>query len=541
VSGVSWWQSGVVYQIYPRSFQDSNGDGVGDLKGIEHRLEHLATLGIDAIWISPICTSPMADFGYDVADYCDIDPRFGTLADFDRLVAAAHARGIKVILDFVPNHSSNQHPWFVESRSSRDSEKRDWYVWRDAAPGGGPPNNWISDFGGSAWEWDEATGQYYLHAFLKEQPDLNWRNPAVQQAMYDVLRFWFARGVDGFRIDVLWHLVKAEGFPDNPPNPAYRAGMGEMHRVLQLHSTDQPEVHAIAGEMRRFADSYGERVLIGEIYLPIERLMHYYGRDTAGVHLPVNFQLIDAPWDARGLAAMIAEYEAALPAGAWPNWVLGNHDRPRIAAKVGEPQARVAAMLLLTLRGTPTLYYGDELGIGRVDIPPAQVQDPRELREPGLGLGRDPMRTPMPWDDTPNAGFSTAAPWLPLNADWRDRNVARLAAAPGSMLTLHRSLLALRRARPALSIGALTLIDGAFADADVLAYERRHGDERLLVALNLGHAPRELTLPPWAHGARVLLSTIAAPPDAPAANATTAERLVLRADEGVVLAGASVP
>jgi glycosidase len=541
VSGVSWWQSGVVYQIYPRSFQDSNGDGVGDLKGIEHRLEHLATLGIDAIWISPICPSPMADFGYDVSDYCDIDPRFGTLADFDGLVAAAHARGIEVILDFVPNHSSNQHPWFVESRSSRESPRRDWYIWRDAAPGGGPPNNWISDFGGSAGEWDEATSQYYLHAFLKEQPDLNWRNPAVQQAMYDVLRFWFARGVDGFRIDVLWHLVKAEGFPDNPPNPAYRAGMGEMHRVLQLHSTDQPEVHAIAGEMRRIADSYGERVLIGEIYLPIERLMHYYGRDTAGVHLPFNFQLIDAPWDARGLAAMIAEYEAALPAGAWPNWVLGNHDRPRIAAKVGEPQARVAAMLLLTLRGTPTLYYGDELGIGRVDIPPAQVQDPRELREPGLGLGRDPVRTPMPWDDTPNAGFSTAAPWLPLNADWRDRNVARLAAAPGSMLTLHRSLLALRRARPALSIGALTLIDGAFADADVLAYERRHGDERLLVALNLGHAPRELTLPPWAHGARVLLSTIAAPPDAPDANATTGDRLVLRADEGVVLAGASVP
>jgi glycosidase len=483
----------------------------------------------------------MADFGYDVSEYCDIDPRFGTLADFDDLVTAAHARGIEVILDFVPNHSSNQHPWFVESRSSRESPRRDWYIWRDAAPGGGPPNNWISDFGGSAWEWDEATGQYYLHAFLKEQPDLNWRNPAVQQAMYDVLRFWFARGVDGFRIDVLWHLVKAEGFPDNPPNPAYRAGMGEMHRVLQLHSTDQPEVHAIAGEMRRIADSYGERVLIGEIYLPIERLMHYYGRDTAGVHLPFNFQLIDAPWDARGLAAMIAEYEAALPAGAWPNWVLGNHDRPRIAAKVGEPQARVAAMLLLTLRGTPTLYYGDELGIGRVDIPPAQVQDPRELREPGLGLGRDPMRTPMPWDDTPNAGFSTAAPWLPLNADWRDRNVARLAGAPGSMLTLHRSLLALRRARPALSIGALTLIDGAFADADVLAYERRHGDERLLVALNLGHAPRELTLPPWAHGARVLLSTIAGPPDAPAANATTVDRLVLRADEGVVLAGASVP
>ena len=305
----AWWQSGVVYQIYPRSFQDSDGDGIGDLRGIASRLDHLASLGIDALWISPIYPSPMADFGYDVANYCDVDPRFGTLADFDGLLAAAHARGIKVILDFVPNHSSSQHPWFLESKRARTSPKRDWYVWRDAAPGGGPPNNWISDFGGSAWEWDESTSQYYLHTFLKEQPDLNWRNLAVQQAMYDVLRFWFARGVDGFRIDVLWHLIKADGLPDNPPNPAYRAAMGEMHRVLQLHSTDQPEVHAIAGEMRRIADGFGERVLIGEIYLPVERLVRYYGVGTPGVHLPFNFQLVDTSWNARGLAAILAEYD----------------------------------------------------------------------------------------------------------------------------------------------------------------------------------------------------------------------------------------
>ena len=318
-------------------------------------------------------------------------------------LAQAHARGLKVLLDFVPNHTSDQHPWFIESRSSRDNPKRDWYIWRDPAPDGGPPNNWISDFGGSAWAWDAATGQYYYHAFLKEQADLNWRNPAVQAAMYDVMRFWFDRGVDGFRIDVLWHMVKAADFPDNPPNPDYQPAMGEMHRVLQLHSTDQPEVHGIAADMRAIADSYGasgrgERVLIGEIYLPVDRLMHYYGRERAGVHLPFNFQLIDAPWDARSLAKLIADYEAALPPGGWPNWVLGNHDRPRVAAKRGEAQARVAAMLLLTLRGTPTLYYGDELGLSDVAIPAAQVQDPRELREPGLGLGRDPVRTPMPWD-----------------------------------------------------------------------------------------------------------------------------------------------
>lgn len=524
----AWWQSGVVYQIYPRSFQDSDGDGIGDLRGIASRLDHLASLGIDAIWISPIYPSPMADFGYDVANYCDVDPRFGTLADFDGLLAAAHARGIKVILDFVPNHSSSQHPWFLESKRARTSPKRDWYVWRDAAPGGGPPNNWISDFGGSAWEWDESTGQYYLHAFLKEQPDLNWRNLAVQQAMYDVLRFWFARGVDGFRIDVLWHLIKADGLPDNPPNPAYRAAMGEMHRVLQLHSTDQPEVHAIAGEMRRIADGFGERVLIGEIYLPVERLVRYYGVGTPGVHLPFNFQLVDASWNARGLAAILAEYEAALPSDGWPNWVLGNHDRPRVAERLGEAQARVAAMLLLTLRGTPTLYYGDELGLGRVEIPPAQVQDPRELREPGLGLGRDPVRTPMPWDESANAGFTTGTPWLPLNADWAERNVACEAQDPASMLVLHRRLLALRRAHPALSVGDFALIDVGDA-ADVLAYERRHGEQRIVVVLNLGGTPQSVALPAWARHAQTLLSTLASEP-------TIGERVLLRPDEGLVLA-----
>ncbi len=523
----AWWERSVIYQIYPRSFQDSDGDGVGDLKGIERRLDYLVDLGVDAIWISPIYPSPMADFGYDVANYCDIDPRFGTLADFDDLLARAHTRHLKVILDFVPNHSSDRHPWFVESRGSRENPKRDWYIWRDPAPGGGPPNNWISDFGGSAWQWDEVSSQYYYHAFLKEQPDLNWRNTDVQRAMYDALRFWFSRGVDGFRIDVLWHLIKAAGFPDNPENPAYRAGAGEMHRVLQVHSTDQPEVHAIAGEMRRIADLYGGRLLIGEIYLPVERLMHYYGRDIAGVHLPFNFQLIEASWQARGLATIIAAYEAALPAGSWPNWVLGNHDRARIADRLGEDQARVAAMLLLTLRGTPTLYYGDELGIGHVAIAPTQVQDPRELREPGLGLGRDPARTPMPWDASPNAGFTPGTPWLPLNADWQERNVARQARTPGSALALYRRLLELRRLHPVLALGDIALIEGK---GNVLAYARRSGDERLLIGLNLGDTPQEFVLPSWAHDARPLLSTLDGAPS------LARERAVLRPNEGLILA-----
>ena len=526
-----WWQTGVIYQIYPRSFQDTNADGIGDLKGIERRLDYLASLGVDAIWISPIYPSPMADFGYDVADYCDIDSRFGVLADFDSLIAQAHARGLKILLDFVPNHTSDRHPWFVESRASRDNPKRDWYIWRDAAPDSGPPNNWISDFGGSAWQWDQATGQYYYHAFLKEQPDLNWRHPAVQAAMYDVMRFWFDRGVDGFRIDVLWHLVKAADFPDNPPNPAYQPAMGDMHRVLQLHSTDQPEVHEIAADMRAIADRYGasgrgERVLIGEIYLPVDRLLGYYGGERAEVHLPFNFQLVDAPWEARSLATLIASYEAALPPGAWPNWVLGNHDRPRVAAKRGQAQARVAAMLLLTLRGTPTLYYGDELGLSDVAIPPAQVQDPRGLREPALALGRDPVRTPMPWDESQNAGFTTAKPWLPLNADAPTRNVARMTQEPHSILALYRRLLAARRAHPALAIGDFVLLD---SEGDVLAYERRHGAERLIVALNLGTHSHRLELPDWASDCRVLLSTVA---DAALAGDGA---VLLRANEGLIL------
>ena len=519
-----WWQSGVIYQIYPRSFQDTDGDGIGDLAGIRRRLDYLHALGIDAIWLSPIYPSPMADFGYDVSDYCAVDKIFGSLADFDLLVGAAHGLGIKVILDFVPNHSSSLHPWFLESRSSRHNPKRDWYIWRDPAQSGGPPNNWISDFGGSAWAWDAATGQYYYHAFLAEQPDLNWRNPEVRRAMFDALRFWLDRGVDGFRIDVLWHLIKAAGFPDNPANPDYRPGQGEMHRLLQTWSTDQPEVHDIAAAMRRLADGYGDRVLIGEIYLPVERLMTYYGPGLDGVQLPFNFQLIEAPWQARALARIITGYEAALPPGGWPNWVLGNHDRSRLASRVGREQARVAAMLLLTLRGTPTLYYGDELGIGVVDIPADRVRDPRELREPGLGLGRDPVRTPMPWDRSPQAGFTTGAPWLPLNADWSERNVAAAASDPASMLHLYRRLLALRRRYAALSLGDFALVG---AEGDVLAYERRAGDDRVLIALNLADRTRKFERPRWAAGYAVLLST-RFDDQAPAG--------ILRPNEGVLLA-----
>ena len=509
-----WWERGVIYQIYPRSFQDSNGDGVGDLDGIRRRLDYLEALGIDAIWLSPIFPSPMADFGYDVSDYCGVDPIFGNLRQFDLLLAEVHARGLKLLLDFVPNHSSDQHPWFLESRSSRGNAKRDWYIWRDPVRGSDgerrPPNNWTSDMGGSAWEFDKHTGQYYLHAFLREQPDLNWRNPEVREAMTDVLHFWFARGIDGFRIDVLWHCMKADGLPDNPPNPDYRPELGDKFLVLQHNSANRPEIHEIAAGFRAIADGYGERLLVGEICLPVPLLMQYYGSAEApGVHLPFNFQLLDAPWRAEALATIITDYEAALPPGGWPNWVMGSHDAPRIAGRLGEAQARVAAMLLLTLRGTPTIYQGDELGIGRVSIPPGRIRDPQDLRQPGLGVGRDASRTPMAWDRSPHAGFTAADPWLPLHKDWPTRNVARQAREADSMLTLHRRLLALRRSRKALSIGTISEVE---ADDGLLRYERRHDDERLLIALNLTAERRGIASP---RGARVQGAPISTLSDRP--------------------------
>ena len=479
----TWWKRGVVYQIYPRSFQDSNGDGIGDLAGIAARLGYVADLGVDAIWISPIYPSPMADFGYDVSDYCGVHPMFGTLADFERLVEDAHRRGLKVILDFVPNHSSDQHPWFVESRSSRENPKRDWYIWRDPKPDGSVPNNWVSNFGGSAWQWDETTGQYYYHAFLREQPDLNWRNPDLREAMHEVLRFWMDRGVDGFRVDVIWHMIKDAQFRDNPPNPAWHAGRPEIDSLLQVHSTDQPEVHDVIAGLRRVLDDYPDRVLIGEIYLPTERLVTYYGKDLSGAHLPFNFQLIQTAWNARAIAKLVDEYDAAIPAGGWPNWVLGNHDQPRIAARVGAAQARVAALLLLTLRGTPTLFYGDELGLAKVEIPPDRVQDPWEKNEPGLGFNRDPERTPMQWDASAHAGFSTGEPWLPLAPDHATSNVASLSQDPRSILALYRYLIGLRRKSPALAIGGYRPVT---TEGAVFAFLRSHETQYLGVVLNLG-------------------------------------------------------
>jgi alpha-glucosidase len=525
--GKFWWRDGIFYQVYPRSFQDSNGDGIGDIRGVITRLPYLVALGIDAIWLSPVFPSPMADFGYDICDYTGVDSIFGTMEDFDALLSAVHASGLKLILDLVPNHTSDQHPWFIESRSSRDSAKRDWYLWREPRADGTAPNNWMSEFGGSAWAFDHGTRQYYYHAFLAQQPDLNWRNPEVRRAIHDVMRFWLRKGVDGFRVDVIWHLIKDDQFRDNPPNPDYRQGRPPHEAILNVFSADQPGVQDVVAELRRVVDEFEARVLIGEIYLPLDRLVAYYGRDLDGAHLPFNFALLSTPWRARAIAELIERYERVLPAGAWPNWVLGNHDRPRVASRIGPAQARIAAMLLLTLRGTPTLYYGDEIGMQQVAIAPEQVRDPFEKNLPGLGVGRDGCRTPMQWDAGRNAGFTTGTPWLPLAEDAARLNAENQAADRHSILALYRALIGLRKTTPQLVEGGYV---GVATTGDVLAYRREHQGEALLIVLNLAGDPISIASDAMMFAGEILLST-----DLDRTGKTAAGSLDLRGNEGLII------
>ena len=526
-----WWQSAVIYQIYPRSFQDANGDGVGDIPGILQRLDYLQWLGVDALWLSPIFPSPMADFGYDVADYRDVHPLFGTLADLDALLDALHRRRMRLLLDFVPNHTSDQHPWFQAARSGRDHPYREWYIWRDPAPDGGPPNNWLSRFDGqTAWEWDAASGQYYLHSFLKEQPDLNWRHPAARTAMLDVMRFWFDRGVDGLRVDVAYRVMKDAGLADNPPNPDWRPGMDPSFRLLERHTKDTPDSHLFNRWLREVADEYEGRVLVGEMNLPFARLVPHYGTAQAPeFHLPFNFRLIFSRWEAANVRALAAEYEERLPPHAWPNWVLSNHDQARFATRAGADQARNGLLFLLTMRGTPTIYYGDELALENVPIPAEQVQDPWEILTPGLGLGRDPVRTPLPWDAGPNAGFCPpgVAPWLPLGDGAGLRSVAAQREDRRSALVLSRRLLAIRRAAPALQRGAYRELP---AGDPLLAFARSGGGATYVTLLNFSAAPQTWT-PPAALGPLTLvLSTLLDQPDAVGAGA-----VALRANEGLLL------
>lgn len=487
---VTWWQRGVIYQIYPRSYQDSDGDGIGDLTGIRRRIDHVAWLGVDAIWLSPIYASPFEDGGYDVTDYTAVHPMFGTINDFDALLAAAHDGGVRVILDLVPNHTSHRHPWFTASRGSRDDPRRDWYIWRDPAPDGGPPTNWRSTAlaeAGGAWNFDEQTGQYYLATFSPAQPDLNWANPAVRGAMADVLRFWLDRGVDGFRVDMVSFLGTDPDFGDEVTVPSDLVPWTTGAR----HHFNRPETVPYVRELREVVDGYDDRVLVGEMVYGagVDVLVDF--ADNAGIDLPTNFGLITEPFTADAVGAHVDAYDhAALEAGVWPNYCLANHDMPR-PTRLGTQGARVAMLLLLTLRGTPFVYYGDEIGMPNVEVPPDRADDPW----PGSlnGLTRDSTRTPMRWDPGPNAGFCApdVQPWLPIGDDHQRVNVETQRDDVGSMLHLTRRLLAVRRSTAALTVGSYERLSDM--PRDCMAFIRGGPEGRVLVVCNLGHGQRQVT------------------------------------------------
>jgi alpha-glucosidase len=520
-----WWKEGIVYQIYPRSFYDANGDGIGDLAGIIEKLDYLndgtaGSLGIDAIWLSPIYPSPMYDFGYDISDYCAIDPVFGDMKTFDTLIEQAHKRGIRVILDMVFNHSSHLHPWFIESSSSRQSPKRDWYIWRDGRSEGRPPNNWLSAFGGSAWEWHEGTGQFYYHSFLKEQPDLNWWNPDLRGAVYDVMRFWLDRGVDGFRLDVVHFYVKDRLFRDNPRGmTGLTKGILPYDRYRHLYDRDRPEGHEIFKEMRTVTNEYPDRMMVGET--PYEHgastAVSYLGDGTDELHLAFYFKFLLARWRRRTYRARIDDLYRVIPEKGWPCWVLNNHDVPRSIDRLARPfeaegrreaRAKAAATILLTLKGTPFLYYGEELGMRNGSIPRSRLRDPLGKRYWPVYKGRDPARTPMQWGPREHAGFSTVEPWLPVNADYRRRNVECLAGDETSILEYYKMLIRLRREERALRRGDFEWADGSMSDC-CLAYTRTYGSEGLLVVVNFSAVPQAVRIPrsaAWG-GWRLLLST----------------------------------
>ncbi|MBK5222089.1 MAG: DUF3459 domain-containing protein [Acidimicrobiia bacterium] len=489
-----WWRDAVVYQIYPRSFRDADGDGVGDLAGVTSRLDYLVDLGVDALWLSPIFTSPMADFGYDVADYCNVDPVFGTLDDLDQLVAGAHERGLRVLLDWVPNHTSNQHRWFEASRSSRDDPHRDWYVWRDPAPDGGPPNNWISVFKGvPAWTFDDATGQYYLHSFLAEQPDLNWANPQVEAAMHDTLRFWLDRGIDGFRADVVHLIGKGEELPDLP----------EGREDDLVVSIDEPFTHELLRRIRAVLDSYPQHpMMVGEVYLLQPGQTVTYLGDHDELHLTFDFRALHTRWECDAMRSVIATVQTEFAEPHWPTWVLSNHDRRRHRTRYGtDARARAAAVLSLTVRGTPFLYAGEELGLEDAEIPEERVVDPD---------GRDGTRAPIPWTTDADHGWG-ADPWLPFPPDSTGKAADAQIGDPDSFHTLYRDLLALRSANEVLRRGSMGLVAGDDASAHgVLVLHRRLDGDTITVAANFMGEPARVTIE-----GELLLSSRTDRPDAP--------------------------
>jgi len=502
-----WWRDGVIYQIYPRSFADSNGDGLGDLAGILSRLDYLSNLGIDAIWLSPFYPTPDKDFGYDISNYVEVDPRFGSLADFDRLVAEAHQRGIRVILDLVLNHTSDQHPWFLESRSSRDNPKRDWYLWRDQ------PNNWQASFGGQAWEYDPVTGQYFLHLFTKEQPDVNWRNPEVRKAQLDVFRFWMERGADGFRLDVFNAYFKHPDLPDNPR----KFGLRGFDRQRHIYDIDQPEMMPFLNEMRLLLDSYPECYAVGETYIATpQKTVSYCGPDKLHAAFSFDFTSMDLiyPWNPRWVMEQIIKREETFnAAGVWPTTVMSNHDLPRAASRYArgenDSQAFLAMTILLTLRGTPFMYYGEEIGMRDIHLRRSEILDPPGKKYWPIYKGRDGCRSPMQWDDSTFGGFSTAKPWLPVHPNALRRNVRSQQADPDSLFNFTKKLLALRKEIPALRGGDFVPLE---TPRGMLAYLRQTEGQSVLVALNFSGRNVEFTLPEGSW--RMLLTTAKGSPGA---------------------------
>jgi alpha-glucosidase len=529
-----WWEQSVIYQIYPRSFRDTTGNGIGDLRGIIEKLDHVQTLGVDAIWLSPIFASPMIDFGYDVSDYTEIHPDFGTLETVDELIDQVHKRGLRLMLDFIPNHTSDQHAWFQESESSASNSKRDWYIWRDAGAEGGPPNNWLSYFGGSAWAWHEGTQQYYLHSFLKEQPDLNWRNPEVVEAMHSVLKFWLDRGVDGFRVDAVLPVIKDDQFRDNPPRmeAGFGKNTGSSESLLRIYNANRPELHGILRDLRTFVDAYPrDRLLLGEVYsLDPSLTAEYYGQNDE-FQLVLNVSLVNLPWEAAKLRYYVEAFENALPPGAQATLVLGSYDEPRLASRWGEAQARVAAILLLTLRGTPIIYYGDEIGMLDAENAGLNPLDPWPILAGLPHLSRDASRTPMQWDASSGAGFSSGSeatePWLPIHPRAIEHNVASQRTDPGSIYNLYSALLELRKSSPALNRGTYRGLDDQPEGSYV--YLREWVDERFAVALNFSSDPCMISIPGEKEGHLVLSSHL----DREGEEALA--YLSLRGNEGVVI------
>lgn len=494
----AWWRDAVIYQLYPRSFMDSNNDGIGDLNGIISKLDYLndgteTSLGIDAIWLNPVYPSPQYDFGYDIINHCDIDPQYGTMEDFERLLKEAHSRGIRVIMDYVPSVTSHLNPWFLESRSSRTNPKRDWYIWKETKGRGIYPNNWMGFFGGRAWEWDNKTQSYYYHNSLPEQPDLNWRNPEVEKAMLDVVRFWFEKGVDGFRIDVLNYAYKDRYLRSNPLCIGRRPYEMQRH----IHDKDLPEAYGLAGKLRAVAEEYGDRMLVAEIFSPdIDFACGFLGDDNDGVHMVFNFSFMNAGFSAPRLRDEILKSENTFGRKGWPAYFLSNHDHVRHITRFekggfASEKAFVSAALILTLRGTPFIYMGEEIGMKEGRLKRHEIMDPPGRRYWPFFKGRDGARTPMQWNRAEYSGFSSTKPWLRVNPDYAHLNVEFQSVNPDSLLNHYRKLIRLRKDHAALRCGSLKMLD---SHPDVLAYMREGKSENLAVCLNFSNEVRTVTI-----------------------------------------------